>query len=48
MRCLIDLQEKSETHLKNQINAKREERRKIEESKLKVLEAKRSRLSSRR
>ncbi|KAF7634718.1 hypothetical protein Mgra_00005866 [Meloidogyne graminicola] len=48
MKCLIDLQEKSETILKNQINAKREERRKIEERKLTVLEARRSRLNNRR
>jgi len=48
MRCLINLQETSETNLKNQINAKREERRRIEERQLKVLEVKRLRLNNRR
>uniref|UniRef100_A0A914M1Y3 RNA helicase n=1 Tax=Meloidogyne incognita TaxID=6306 RepID=A0A914M1Y3_MELIC len=37
MRCLINLQETSETNLKNQINAKREERRRIEERELKAM-----------
>jgi len=48
MRCLINLQETSETNLKNQINAKREERRRIEERELKGLEVKRLRLNNRR
>ncbi|CAK5080691.1 unnamed protein product [Meloidogyne enterolobii] len=48
MHCLMDLQETSETSLKIQINAKREERRKIEERKLKVSEMKRLRLNDRR
>nr|CAD2205798.1 unnamed protein product [Meloidogyne enterolobii] len=48
MRCLINLQETSETNLKNQINAKREERRRIEERQLKVLEVKRLKLNNRR
>uniref|UniRef100_A0A915MFT5 RLR CTR domain-containing protein n=1 Tax=Meloidogyne javanica TaxID=6303 RepID=A0A915MFT5_MELJA len=48
MRCLINLQETSETNLKNQINAKREERRRLEESELKRLEGKRLRLNNRR
>nr|CAD2177130.1 unnamed protein product [Meloidogyne enterolobii] len=48
MHCLMDLQETSETSLKIQINAKREERRKIEERKLKGLEVKRLRLNNRR